>query len=539
MNLRGTTFLSIHGVALFWLVAILHALPLLDSKLFPTLDGPAHLYNANLVLELLSGNSAVLDQFFVFNTVPVPNWIGHATLAMLQLMMPAWLAEKCLLLFYVFGLPFAFRAFVRSLSTERSLLVYLIFPFIWSFLFFLGFYNFILGQVFFFIAFRYWMLHRNSPSIWRMLSISGLFLLVYFSHLFIFGILCGSVALYLSADWFLHRKERGTSLKSLIISGGKSFLLFAPGLLLVVIYMASRSYVPKYNYVSFAEKLEWLTNIRSIIALNFLEGEYTSRIFMVIALLTGLALAKWFVAAYRQRQSFTFRLQDLLTTSSVWFLLLITLLVAYFVLPDSDGIAGYITLRILIFVFYIALIWLCLQRITIWIEALAVITVLISSGLLLNYYQVEMVAKKSIANQILALSEYTFDDSVVLPINRTGNWYFGHCSNYIATEKRVVVLENYECDNDFYPLRWREEKMPNVLFGINPITSSYLYWKTNETGQPRAADFILTMGNDTLPNPADFEQSNRMISESYTLVGKTADCALYRLEVKPKAQQVQ
>src|SRR5690349_10125799 len=85
------------GRYLFHAVVLLNTLPALLFRFFPTMDGPAHLYNARLIRELLGGNSA-LAPYVVLNDFPVPNWLGHFILAAAGAVVPAFLAEKILVL---------------------------------------------------------------------------------------------------------------------------------------------------------------------------------------------------------------------------------------------------------------------------------------------------------------------------------------------------------------------------------------------------------------------------------------------------------
>src|SRR5687768_6062047 len=93
---------------IFYAVLLLNLLPLLVFKFYPSLDGPAHLYNSLLIPEMLKGNE-VLESMLKFNSEPVPNWSGHFILSFFNLFLPGWLAEKMLLIFYVTGLPLSFR----------------------------------------------------------------------------------------------------------------------------------------------------------------------------------------------------------------------------------------------------------------------------------------------------------------------------------------------------------------------------------------------------------------------------------------------
>src|SRR6187549_2575351 len=133
----------------FFSLSIINLIPVLFYKFFPTLDGPAHLYNATIINQLLAGNE-YLEKFFRFNPEPVPNWTGHFLLSCFNLLLPAFIAEKLLLVLYLLGLPFSFRSLIKTIASGNVFISYYIFPFTYSFLFFLGFYNFCVGLVFLF-----------------------------------------------------------------------------------------------------------------------------------------------------------------------------------------------------------------------------------------------------------------------------------------------------------------------------------------------------------------------------------------------------
>ena len=111
----------------FYVFLVINLLPILVFKFFPTVDGPAHLYNSRLIIELLGQNS-LLDNYFIFNEI-APNWLGHILLSFFQLLFPAYIAEKCLLLIYFIGFPVSFRAFIKIQPDHNNTLIYFVFPF--------------------------------------------------------------------------------------------------------------------------------------------------------------------------------------------------------------------------------------------------------------------------------------------------------------------------------------------------------------------------------------------------------------------------
>jgi len=162
----------------FALVALINLWPITYGKFFPTLDGAAHLHNAQLIQSLLYEGSSALHQVYMFTPEVVPNWTGHFLLAGLNSFLPAFVAEKVFLLIYLIGLPCSFRFFIKKINSPNILLSYLIFPFCYTFLFLLGFYNFSLGILFLFLSLGLWIQIKQagaSPKWFVLLALSVFF----------------------------------------------------------------------------------------------------------------------------------------------------------------------------------------------------------------------------------------------------------------------------------------------------------------------------------------------------------------------------
>ena len=158
---------------------------------WPTMDGAAHLYNARLLLELVFNGGEGLQGYYSLNPEPVPNWTGHLVLMLGMLVgLPAFLAEKVLLLCIGIGLPLAFYSLVKKIRSEApGPLSLLILPFVYTFLFGLGFYNFTLGLVFFLLTLRQWFSIREQPDFGKYILLFVGIALCYFSHLLSFVML--------------------------------------------------------------------------------------------------------------------------------------------------------------------------------------------------------------------------------------------------------------------------------------------------------------------------------------------------------------
>ena len=106
----------------FFVFTVFNLLPLFSGTFFPTLDGPAHGYNAQVIGQLLSQQQNVFHDYFTFNQDLVPNWTSHVLLTFLNQFMSVVTAEKVILIAFLIGFPYAFRSLIKTLCPSSSYL---------------------------------------------------------------------------------------------------------------------------------------------------------------------------------------------------------------------------------------------------------------------------------------------------------------------------------------------------------------------------------------------------------------------------------
>jgi hypothetical protein len=171
---------------LFWILVIVHLVPLWGAKYFPSQDGPAHLENAQLLLKWMRGDAGLWRQYYFINPKPVPNWLGHLALAGLMTVAPPLVAEKILLSAYVIllacGMHYAMRS-VRERGKDAEVLCLVGLPLTYHTLLHMGFYNFSFGIAMYLFAVGFWIRHRENLR-GKVLKLAALMLLTYFTHVF-------------------------------------------------------------------------------------------------------------------------------------------------------------------------------------------------------------------------------------------------------------------------------------------------------------------------------------------------------------------
>ncbi len=515
---------------LFLLLVVLNAFPLFVAPSFITLDGGAHAYNANILSELIFNSDSIYHQYYEFNPEPVPNWITHILLVAFHFIMPYALAEKLLVFLFFLLTPYFFRKTILILKPENKAMTYSILPFLHFLMLYLGFFNFTYGILFCFVGIYYFTLHQNELKIKNWAILFLIFALTYFSHIFPFIIL---LMFCMSSLFFYFVKENGHSLKLLFNKLFKGMLpklilmivLVSPFLYLLNNYFAAR---PTFNKETFIEKIDLLRMIYRLKPLQVysdFELKYT-KIMTIWISIFGLIAIYYSCKNYLQKkQNF---IKDILNHNFVF--LSIVLAVLLFKTPDDDGYGGFISIRITLFIWYFVMFWLATQQMNKkiqWIFIIGLLTVQIPllikrvNGIQWTYSNYTNV--KDISNYIEPGSKVVqldFDDA---------NWLGHHLSNYIAAEKPIVVLDNYEATKKYFPLIWKDDYIPNFKIGSISMFETCTYWKSNPYNpETKQVDYVLLMGER--PNEDCYEKTKKLIKDNCIPIISYKNVSLYKLK---------
>jgi hypothetical protein len=212
------------------LVAIAaYLLPVWGTPILPTQDGASHALNARIFREC-EREGAREHEFYARRLEPVPNWTAQALLLGLTTVVPPDAAEKVLASLYLIGLPLALVYFLSALglSGERALFGLLL---LFNRCFFLGFSNYLLSLVLYFVVLGAFMRWSEAPRPAEVTRLALLLLLVWFTHLF--GYLLAAASLgWLAVTGPGAKKPRSRSLG----------LALVPSVLLTLAYLVASGF---------------------------------------------------------------------------------------------------------------------------------------------------------------------------------------------------------------------------------------------------------------------------------------------------------
>ncbi|MCB0755483.1 MAG: hypothetical protein H6602_08335 [Flavobacteriales bacterium] len=459
---------SFHQIetVLFWLLMGLLLFPIWSNQYFLTGDGPCHLYNSKVLLDLITNTDIdFYSEYYLLNQNTEPNWFGHVSLAFLLTFLSGRLAEKVFLTFYVLLFGHILRAIVRAINPKNTFLVFIGLPFIFHQLLQMGFFNFSFGVIFSFLGVWYWIKHYKNMTWLRSVVFILINLLTYFTHPIGFvlsGLLIGSLAL---GKWVAQLSSSSSELKNVERTGflnifGNVFLGFLPGILLMLEYLSRKGLDPTPNGYSTKHLYHELIELSSLINLHPDEKYVAMTLSILFGILTLAALA---VKVWKGK----WNMYDVLLMTFVF------VIVIYFFQPDALAGGSFLSKRIQLIPYLIILLWLAsvpYHHLLKW-SATIVGTFII---VMFCVFRFPIQRSASVAvEEYLSASTVIPDKSSVLPLSFSHSgktpdgqrvsktiWLFMHGFDYAGADRPLVLLANYEANTGYFPIIWKEKMNP-------------------------------------------------------------------------------
>lgn len=500
---------------LFYILLLLNLIPALRFSRFVTLDGPAHCYNTHILSVLWGGSDSFYDAFFRVNPYPVPNYLGHILLMGLHQLFTWATSEKILSLLFLAGLPVLFRKTVLLLQPANSWWSLIIFPFTWYLFTYYGFYNFNLGLLLLFygIYYRLKHVHLNYKRLFVMFLLS---VLLYFSHVFTCLCYFMFIGFYELFSWRAHRN------KSLFISRSlKLFVVAAPGLAMCMIYFLKNPSTGENDMWTFAKVTGFYFSAEYLKIFNLDSHWYYNAIAWALVITCIISMGMRFRHVFAK---------TLNPANATLLMLFICMTVCAYILPNTSGNAGYITYRF-IFLAVLFMLWylgsVVLHPYLTWC-CVGLCSICYGFMQWENGRGQEIMQKEYTA--VCEAAPYIENKSIVAPFffNRYG--FTGNFSAYLADEKDLILLDNYEASTNYFPVRWDTTKLPAGYFCDSMAVHFTPYFPHSNmntaTSENLLPDYIFINGTDS--TQADYKQLLRDINPAFSLIYSNNSVSLYK-----------
>lgn len=416
-----------------------------------TLDGPNHLYNSAAFNRILVNNSFT-QSFLEINPQITPNYASFLILSFLLTFFNGMVALKIFHLLFVLGFAVSFALWNKG-KPDKPTFSFLVLPLIFSFLFYSGFYNFILAIILMFWILNYFEKTKHAPFK-KHLILALLLILLYFSHSIVFVFTGLALALFVSTQAVIKK----TVLLQYFSQLGGLILAALPCVILAILFMESRS--SEIQYLTLSDLIHNLFYAKSIMAKGF-SAEIAKHIFTFSIVVGSVILG--FKSLRSKIKSKDYLLFTALLT-----------LALYFILPDSVGYASVFSVRIEYFFWIFQIAWLARQDIEYvflkyGLSAVSIVFAVIQMNSHLAFWS----PLNADTKKVLAANQFIDKESCVYPIFTSNVWEHYHISNMLGVENNLFILENTGARQDYFPIQYKlpYEKLLDSIPGLDIFNS--------------------------------------------------------------------
>lgn len=437
---------------------------------------------------------------------------------------------KLLTALIVAGLPLGFRFLLLRLVPERPIATYLAFPLAYTYTFTLGFYNFQIGCITMLFALGVFLDYRKKgPNLKNLFWLFFLLTVTYFSHLVTFGMTLLVMSGITAADVFITivKKQKLAPIirRSLWLLVVAALPLYCMAIYVIHVYDNSEKV-----YLLNSELITQLMNLRAIRFGTLPQEEVKyGPLFIVLMMLSGILLynlGNRFAESSGKRSRWEV-FTGMIAEPHVLFLIVSAgVLYLYFRLPDSTNVGGYISVRLSYLFLLFLLIWIGASPIRQWILTASVGYMLILQFPVILKTKESFQKEQRLIHEVLQLRHQIKPNSVVLPVHYSHLWHVGHYSNYLGIDKDVVILENYECHNKYFPVRWKKTQ-PLDQLTRSPWSRLDEILNVTPEKDMKQIDYIFVTGRYSFPDSV-----NIRLEKSYSLKAQTRHFLLFQRKSK-------
>ncbi len=490
--MRSSRFIT---VCSFAIVAFCLAQVWLPSH-YLTCDGPCHLYNARILHDTWTGvNSDFYGRFYHVSYTTDPNATTTYLLAFLLFLFKGAVAEKVFLSIYIVILSAGGIRLLQKLQGGSNLWQLATVSVIFTFLLSKGFYNFSLGLALWPWMVAAWISYLELRKVRPALIFAAVSALTYFTHLLPFlsaAVVCGCLTISYSLAATSDTPGVKPMTKNLAVLAGA----LMPFVLLSLLFTNSEGGL-NLQLAPHPYRLLEMLELKYLI--NVTEGEKPW------ALASGIILALTAVAAV-----WTIRKRGIHKYDGFILSLLPIGFVYLFFPEDFMGRAIIIAARVQLVLFMLAACIIAYRVESAKIRQVAAALLLLCFGAL---SVIRMACRHDAAGALrtyLELGSSIEPESIVLPLELSENGIdengrliadrnslFHHASHYLAADKPLIMLDNYEANAGYFPVSWLPAVNPyhhlgrgRGIEGMPPAGDIAGYEQTTH----RAIDYVLLSG---------------------------------------------
>jgi hypothetical protein len=492
---------------IFVFLILLYILPIWIFRYFPSQDGPCHIYNS-FILKNYDNPEYVFNKYYEIRKSPIPNWVSHAVMMFLMYLVPPLIAEKLLLTGYVALMAFSMFYFVNNVEGGRLPLVFVGLPFIYNYLFLMGFYNFCLGVGMLILIMGYWWRHFDNFRIRNALYLSLMMVITYFCHLVPLVLSMFSVVVISVLSLPPGFKKWKQALLSILST--------LPAIGLTLFYTETRGTAKVIGSWTLSRLWEYFIRSESLAyhsESQIIFGRFVAGAFIALFFYT-LIRDHFFAEEWR----FGFRIEK----KDFLLILCIAFFIIYLRAPDAMSGGGFIKTRMAFMPFLIIIPWFSWDM-----PKLAKIIIGGALAALSAAYIIHASYYHRILNNEVKMYTSGYHviekNKVILPLSfnhRGKGWRIGsflHAVGHYGYTTGCIDLDNYEATTKYFPTYFKSDfHRPELpIIEAKPQEMNFTEYKDD-------VDYVITW---TLADDSDVEKG---ILEHYSLIMHNENLKIFK-----------
>jgi hypothetical protein len=425
---------------LYGVLALLALVPIWSASFLPTSDGPSHLYNSWVLNQLVRGSHGPIADWYAIDWRPLPNWVGHAVMALLMFVVPPLIAEKLLVSGIVLLFLYAIWRYAGAVDEERRVFAFLALPFAYNLLLQQGFYNFCISSALYFLVLAVWWKRRDTPDGRTIAIVAALLLLCYFSHPMSTLLAVGSIGIL----WVATLPGRPLAIHA------RHLVSLVPVLPLLAWFFRVQGFSLARAHVGTARLFSYIMRMWVLLTFDEFQAKLGFALFIVLAALIIITLI-------RRR----WRWSD----GDAFILVTVVLVIIYARTPATSSGGTMIMERMALFVVLSPIVWLAPRpprRAAIAFVMLFSIVSVVYTGYLVRRYRGLSRRVTELVRSADAIGTNTAFVPLIRDVRPRGSFVAVqmHAIDYAAIEKGSVDIANYEAAAGYFPIRFRPGIQP-------------------------------------------------------------------------------
>jgi len=490
----------------FLALVIIYILPIWVFKYFPSQDGPCHIYNS-FILKHYNDPDYVFNHFYEIRKSPVPNWASHFSMMLFMYLVPPLIAEKLLLTGYIVLMACSILYLLNAVEAGRTPLAFIGLPFIYNYLFLMGFYNYSLSVALLLLSVGYWWKHYDTFGMKNMLILGLILVALYFCHLVALALAMLSImtiAILRLPPRFTRWKQALFSLLCMLPAGGLT-------------YFYTRTRGTARSGVWAWEQL-WRYFIQ-----NESLAYYSQKQIILGKSITWAFVVLFFYTFIRDRFLTTeWRFSLRISKKDFFLLLCVGFFIIYWRAPDGMSGGGFIKTRLSFLPFLIIIPWLSwnMPKIAKGIVGVALMLLAIVYIAQASYYHEGLSDDVKVYTSGYDVIER---NKVILPLsfNNAGKgWRIGmflHAVGHYGYTTGCIELDNYEATTSYFPTYFKPELFRPELAIIESTPAEFDFDMYAEY-----IDYVITW---SLASGSDVEAR---ILKHYELIKENGNLKIFR-----------